>query len=76
MNKKIGENILHYLLLCIDRDHTIKLMRECWPIFDKKQEAQFYKNVFEWYKILSKVKLIEYFLISYLCKKCLLIFHL
>ena len=34
----------------IDRETMSKLMRDCWPIIDKKQEAQFYKTVFEWFK--------------------------
>lgn len=54
MNKKLGEHILHFLFVCIDRDKASKVFRDCWPLLDKRQESQFYKATFEWYKSLQQ----------------------
>ncbi|XP_068238997.1 uncharacterized protein [Palaemon carinicauda] len=54
MNKKLGEHILHFLFTCIDQEKASKVFRDCWPVLDKKQEYQFHKATFEWYKLLQK----------------------
>lgn len=59
MNKKLGEHILHFLFVCIDRDKASKVFRDCWPLLDKRQESQFYKATFEWYKSLQQVRCFE-----------------
>lgn len=55
MNKKLGETLLHFLFVCIDREKAAKVFRDCWPLLDKKQEAQFHRATFEWYKTLKQV---------------------
>ncbi|XP_064112157.1 uncharacterized protein LOC135219371 isoform X2 [Macrobrachium nipponense] len=54
MNKKLGEEILHFLFTCIDQEKASKVFRDCWPLIDKKQEYQFHKATFEWYKSLQQ----------------------
>lgn len=54
MNKRLGETILHFLFVCIDQEKAAKVFRDCWPFIDKKQEAQFHKATFEWYKSLQQ----------------------
>ncbi|XP_071519173.1 uncharacterized protein [Panulirus ornatus] len=54
MNKRLGEMLLHFLFMCIDREKAIKVFRDCWPLIDKKQESQFHKATFEWYKSLKQ----------------------
>ena len=34
----------------MDKDRAENLFRDCWPIFEKKQEAEFRKNCYNWYK--------------------------
>ncbi|XP_045619316.1 uncharacterized protein dgt6 [Procambarus clarkii] len=54
MNKKLGEAILHFLFVCIDREKAAKVFRDCWPLLEKKQEAQFHRATFDWYKSLQQ----------------------
>lgn len=65
MNKKLGEHILHFLFVCIDRDKASKVFRDCWPLLDKRQESQFYKATFEWYKSLQQVRCSEVLMLIY-----------
>ncbi|KAG7164122.1 HAUS augmin-like complex subunit 6-like [Homarus americanus] len=54
MNKKLGEILLHFLFVCIDQEKAAKVFRDCWPLIDRKQESQFHKATFEWYKSLQQ----------------------
>ena len=52
--KRAGDLILHHLFTCIDKDNSNKIFRDCWPLHDKKCEAQFYRAAFDWYKALDQ----------------------
>ncbi|MPC48775.1 HAUS augmin-like complex subunit 6 [Portunus trituberculatus] len=54
INRKLGDAILHFLYVCLDREKAGKTFRDCWPVLDKKRESQFYKAAFEWYKTLQQ----------------------
>ncbi|XP_050690896.1 uncharacterized protein LOC126982672 isoform X2 [Eriocheir sinensis] len=54
IDKRLGDEILHFLFVCLDREKAAKIFRDCWPLLDKKHEAQFHKATFEWYKSLQQ----------------------
>uniref|UniRef100_A0A0P4WT65 HAUS augmin-like complex subunit 6 N-terminal domain-containing protein n=1 Tax=Scylla olivacea TaxID=85551 RepID=A0A0P4WT65_SCYOL len=54
INRKLGDAILHFIYVCLDREKAGKIFRDCWPVLDKKRESQFYKSAFEWYKTLQQ----------------------
>lgn len=56
IDKRLGDAILHFLFVCLDREKAAKVFRDCWPLLDKKHESQFHKATFEWYKSLQQVK--------------------
>ncbi|KAK8406036.1 hypothetical protein O3P69_007039 [Scylla paramamosain] len=54
INRKLGDAILHFIYVSLDREKAGKIFRDCWPVLDKKRESQFYKSAFEWYKTLQQ----------------------
>lgn len=53
-NKKGMEVVMQFLLWKLDEDLWRAQFRDCWPVFDKKQEQQFRKNCSEWIARISK----------------------
>ena len=45
--------VIHFLLCKLDKEKSETLFRDCWPIFDKKMEAEFRRVCFNWYKELQ-----------------------
>ncbi|CAI8048315.1 HAUS augmin-like complex subunit 6, partial [Geodia barretti] len=54
INKKGTEVILHYLFNRLDSHIAYEEFRDCWPVYDKKQEAQFRKVCSNWMTRISK----------------------
>ena len=47
--------IIHFLFYKFDNTKSEVQFRDCWPIFDKKVEADFRRVCFNWYKELQVV---------------------
>jgi hypothetical protein len=45
--------IVHFLFVKLDGQRSETSFRDCWPIFDKKIEADFRRVCFNWYKELQ-----------------------
>ena len=45
--------IVHFLFEKIDKSRAEVEFRDCWPIFDKKMEADFRRLSYNWYKELQ-----------------------
>ncbi len=45
--------IIHFLYQTYDKEKCSNELRDCWPIIEKRQEAEFRRNVFAWYKDLQ-----------------------
>merc|ERR1712012_183600 len=52
-NKDAFQKVIHFLLCKLDKEKSETLFRDCWPIFDKKMEAEFRRVCFNWYKELQ-----------------------
>jgi len=53
-NQKYFQQVLYFLLNCLDREKGRTEFRDCWPPLDKKQEADFRKRVSNWIKDLQR----------------------
>ena len=52
-NKDAFQKIVHFLFCKLDATKSEIQFRDCWPIFDKKVEADFRRVCFNWYKELQ-----------------------
>lgn len=52
-NQDAFQKIVHFLLKQLDIAKSAELFRDCWPILDRKQEAEFRRNAFTLYKDLQ-----------------------
>ena len=51
--KQIFFQVIHFLFCKLDVTKSEIQFRDCWPIFDKKVEADFRRVCFNWYKELQ-----------------------
>ena len=54
-NKKGMEVILHFLFSQLNSHLAYEEFRDCWPVYDKKQEQLFRKKCTSWLATISKV---------------------
>jgi hypothetical protein len=45
--------VVYFLFHTLDIDKCNSDFRDCWPIVEKKQEADFRRNAHQWYKDLQ-----------------------
>ena len=56
-NRKGMEVILHYLFSQLDSLLTYERFRDCWPVYDKKQEQLFRRQCVNWLASIAKVSI-------------------
>ena len=54
-NQKGMEVVFHYLFSQLDQQQCYEEFRDCWPVFDKKQEQIFRKKCCIWLADIAKV---------------------
>ncbi|KAL5482190.1 hypothetical protein EMCRGX_G022485 [Ephydatia muelleri] len=54
INKKGMEVAMHFLFSKLDSHVTYEEFRDCWPVYDKKQEQQFRKTCANWLAKIAK----------------------
>jgi HAUS augmin-like complex subunit 6 len=53
-NRKGMEVVMHYLFTRLSPQRSKQAFKDCWPIFDKKQEQQFRKACAQWLAQIGK----------------------
>lgn len=54
-NRKGMETVLHYLFTQLNSHLAYEEFRDCWPVYDKKQEQLFRKGCCNWIASIAKV---------------------
>ncbi|XP_065640078.1 HAUS augmin-like complex subunit 6 isoform X1 [Hydra vulgaris] len=53
-NRKCMEVVVYFLFKKLNKESTLEIFRNCWPIIDKKSEQEFRKQTIDWITRIKK----------------------